>query len=704
MTINSLLKTLLNLKSCVLTKIELAIGNENLPVSLLHVLPARMPVRLLVYVRPYKSQQHKCPLCMKMAPVYDYKQKHESWWRGPNLGGIPTVLLYRSCRVNCREHGVHTEYLPWADGSSRFTKEFNDEVTWMAGKLSRDNISRYLGVSWETVGNCISSCLKRLEPDRSVRLEGVRSICVDETARKTGHNYITVVYDMDHCRMIWVHDGYGESVFREFCELLTPEQRDRIEVVAGDGARWINTCTEEYFPNATRCMDPFHVTQWAVSMLDDVRLDLTHKAFEDLQSYMVQIEAKNKLYAQTREETEKDIAAAEEEIRIYEKKRGRKPKRFYELKAYIQTAREVLAKQDENPAGPESTETSRSEEASVKSAGGQTEANEQVRSLSHSEIKELLERALHELEGMAGKRGRKPRRYGELMAYTAVLQALLEVVPENEKTSGETTGGDTGNARKTLDAQMSELWTQELGLALKAGITDAEKELKGMPSKGRHSARWHRLTDALCIMKGCFEKNDWKAADPDAARKGQEDLEKLQEAYSWIRGGKYALGKNPENLTRNQADRLSLIQNSFPDMGMAYGMKESLRIILHSRDAGFAKNELTNWIAAAKESGLGPLEELGAKIDRNKEYILNSIRLQANSSKSEATNTTIKALIAMARGFTNLDNLMDLIYLVCSDLVVPLYNRIQPTAGETAERRARAAALKRSRNTAKMGA
>ena len=295
------------------------------------------------------------------------------------------------------------------------------------------------------------------------------------------------------------------------------------------------------------------------------------------------------------------------------------------------------------------------------------------------------------------------------MAYTAVLQALLEVMPENGKASNETAGVDTGNvtadsAMKALDMQMSELWTQELGLALKAGITDAEMELKGMPSKGRHSARWHRLTDALYIMKGCFEKNAWKAANPDAARKAQEDLEKLKDTYSWIRGGKYALGKNPENLTRNQADRLSLIQNSFPDMGIAYGMKESLRIILHSRDVRFAENELVNWIAAAKESGLGPLVELGEKIERNKEYILNSIRLQANSSKSEATNTTIKALIAMARGFTNLENLMDLIYLVCSDLVVPLYNRIQPTAGETAKRRARAAALKRSRKTAKMGA
>ena len=46
----------------------------------------------------------------------------------------------------------------------------------------------------------------------------------------------------------------------------------------------------------------------------------------------------------------------------------------------------------------------------------------------------------------------------------------------------------------------------------------------------------------------------------------------------------------------------------------------------------------------------------------------------------ESCNTTIKALIKVARGFRNLDNMMALIYLRCSDIVVPLHNRIQPSA------------------------
>ena len=31
-------------------------------------------------------------------------------------------------RIECPEHGVLTEYIPWADGTSRFTPEFNNEI------------------------------------------------------------------------------------------------------------------------------------------------------------------------------------------------------------------------------------------------------------------------------------------------------------------------------------------------------------------------------------------------------------------------------------------------------------------------------------------------------------------------------------------------------------------------------------------------
>ena len=102
------------------------------------------------------------------------------------------------------------------------------------------------------------------------------------------------------------------------------------------------------------------------------------------------------------------------------------------------------------------------------------------------------------------------------------------------------------------------------------------------------------------------------------------------------------------------------------------------------KDAQLAAIELDKWIKDAAGSGLQPMVELSEKIARHKENILNSVRCQANSAKSEAVNTTIKVLIRMARGFRNIDNMIALIYLKCSDLVIPLHNRPQMSAEKAA--------------------
>ena len=78
------------------------------------------------------------------------------------------------------------------------------------------------------------------------------------------------------------------------------------------------------------------------------------------------------------------------------------------------------------------------------------------------------------------------------------------------------------------------------------------------------------------------------------------------------------------------------------------------------------------------------MTELSEKIKNHRTSILNSIKFQANSAKSEAVNTSIKVLIKMAHGFRNIGNLIALIYLKCSDLVIPLHNRPQLTAEKAA--------------------
>ncbi|MDR1948782.1 MAG: transposase, partial [Spirochaetaceae bacterium] len=76
---------------------------------------------------------------------------------------------------------------------------------------------------------------------------------------KKGHKYMTVIVDHDTGRLIWVKAGYGKTVLEEFFRGLTDKQREGIEQVSADGARWIAETVEKWCKNAKRCIDPFHV-------------------------------------------------------------------------------------------------------------------------------------------------------------------------------------------------------------------------------------------------------------------------------------------------------------------------------------------------------------------------------------------------------------------------------------------------------------
>ena len=570
----SILKTVLNLKHNKMHVISL----EEKVVPVHRNREIYEQTRIYVHARPHKKIQMHCPYCMKKCPGYDMKHETESTWRTPNLNGVPVFICYRPQRIECPEHGVLTEFIPWADGDSRFTEDFNNEVAWMVCQMSKTAISLFEDIDWRTVGNCIKAAHGRIEPDVTVRLHGLRRICVDETSYRKGFSYITVVYDMELNRVVWIHEGNGLEVFKLFCEALTPEEREKIEIVAGDGAKWIDTCTKLYFPNATRCIDFFHVAEWANEALDKVRITTASKASNEY-------ERRKKEFREAEDKAAKAAQAAEEQRRAAEAelnsmpKLGRPSSRKLELLAFL---------------------------ASFQETGMIPVTEEQLRT-AEAELAALP------------KHGRPSRRKKELLAFLAD--------PENN----------------TLPDHR-----------------DPKRKGRGRPRKDELSPEHQAVLDQLA----------------DKAKS--------------IKGAKHALGHNPENCTECQTDKIKLIENNYPDLYRAYQLKEALRLILHMKDDTQAANELNQWISDAAASGLKPMEELAAKIERHKENILNSIRCQANSAKSEAVNTTIKVLIKMARGFRNIGNLVALIYLKCSDLVIPLNNRPQMTAEQAASARNKA--------------
>ena len=160
---------------------------------------------------------------------------------------------------------------PWARHKSRFCKNFEDEVAWLASGAPQTVVSRLKRIEWHTVGEIYGRVWKELEAKSPSRFEGLENIGIDETSYKKGHKYMTVVMNHDTNAVVWVSAGHGKAVLSRFFELLTEEQRASIRRVSADAASWIASCVEEYCPNAERCVDPFHVVSWATEILDEER-------------------------------------------------------------------------------------------------------------------------------------------------------------------------------------------------------------------------------------------------------------------------------------------------------------------------------------------------------------------------------------------------------------------------------------------------
>ena len=63
--------------------------------------------------------------------------------------------------------------------------------------------------------------------------------------------------------------------------------------------------------------------------------------------------------------------------------------------------------------------------------------------------------------------------------------------------------------------------------------------------------------------------------------------------------------------------------------------------------------------------------ELQRKVRRHREHILNAIRYGVSNARIEALNNKIKLLIRVAYGFRNIDTMISLVMLFCSNIQIP---------------------------------
>jgi transposase len=225
-----------------------------------------------IRLEAHQGIRGRCSECRRPAPGYD-RLPQRSWLFVP-LWGIKTYFLYPPRRVECPQHGVVVEHIPWSEGKRPITTAMMGFLARWARHLSWRQTARAFQTSWEAVYRSVEWFVQWGLARR--HLEGVEAIGVDAIhwgKGKRADNFLTVIYQIDrHCRrLLWVGRRRTQATLRRGLAALGPVVVAGLRFVCSDMWRAYLKVIAAQVPQALHVLDRFHITMHLNQAVDQVR-------------------------------------------------------------------------------------------------------------------------------------------------------------------------------------------------------------------------------------------------------------------------------------------------------------------------------------------------------------------------------------------------------------------------------------------------
>ena len=228
--------------------------------------------RIEISLRTHAGRRRRCSRCRRPMPGYDQLDERE--WQHVPLWGIEVWFRYAPRRVECAEHGVVVEQLPWSEGKRTLTLAMMCFLARWARRLSWREAAQAFQVSWEAVCRSVEWLVVWGLAHRE--LKGVESIGVDEIHWGRGlraSNFLTVVYQIDATcrRLLYVGQGRSKRALRQGLKVLGPEVVQGLRFVCSDMWRPYLEVIATEASQALQVLDRFHITMHLNQAVDQVR-------------------------------------------------------------------------------------------------------------------------------------------------------------------------------------------------------------------------------------------------------------------------------------------------------------------------------------------------------------------------------------------------------------------------------------------------
>lgn len=213
------------------------------------------------------SELLHCPTCEAVCPGYDHKTRR---WRHLNTMQFKTFIEGKVPRTNCGEHGVHLIRIPWAEDKSRYTALFEayaiDVLQAVRSKVQAEELT---ALSWDQVDLIMDRAVARGMERR--KIERLKNCGIDEKSFGKGHNYASILHDLDGRRVLDVVHERTKEATNTLWERIPEEQRHQIEAVAMDMWQPYMESAQALVPQAVIVHDKFHCVKELKKAVDSVR-------------------------------------------------------------------------------------------------------------------------------------------------------------------------------------------------------------------------------------------------------------------------------------------------------------------------------------------------------------------------------------------------------------------------------------------------
>jgi len=228
--------------------------------------------------------------------------------------------------------------------------------------------------------------------------------------------------------------------------------------------------------------------------------------------------------------------------------------------------------------------------------------------------------------------------------------------------------GASGKNAKTLDRFFAELGPERAAQIEAVSLDLGPAFLKSVRAEG-HAPQAVVCADPFHLVKLVGDALD------EVRRDLWQQLRRLpDDRYAKnFKGARWALLKNPEDLTDRQAEQLAKIKRTRGGIWRAYEMKEQFRAIFaDDLEPADAIALLDRWCTRAQRSRLAPFVKCATTMREHRPLIVNALEHGISNGRVEGMNTKVRLIIRRGYGFHTADAALALVMLACGPINLEL--------------------------------